>query len=364
MKCLLLQSVFRRFIAEMTLAEKFAIKELTERGYTEIKNENVAQAELIAEEILEIDENNCDALIFKFIASDEKDGCMFLIKSISISDKNVANTLIDILPQKKLIEILKKLGETETIEIIHKWILDFFPFMTKTVTSWEEREIQTFFSFLKMEAGGKVLQEGFTNGASLVKMSREDWKDLELPLGVFAGLRFWLDEFHQSFSPKKIISRPTSSLPWDIDSDILCMKEWIEKGHERLRYKTILLKSGNVIVDKKQARYVEELCKKLNLRENTCLHRIYMIHNEMLDMRFNASLDAIFNRWRSTPHLFRKMGWKEAKDYELRAWYEDHFEKEVDKWEWNKDRQVFISSSSPNLISARIGSLVDGTWNK
>jgi len=70
-------------------------------------------------------------------------------------------------------------------------------------------------------------------------------------------------------------------------------------------------------------------------------------------LRFNASLDAIFNRWRFTPNLFKKTGWREAGDRELREWYFKHFQKEVKKYEWNSDTKVSDFSAFSLIMEFR-----------
>jgi len=323
------------------------MKRLMKETKTNLQTGDIDKAEEIVEEMLKHDENSPEATTLHFIVQNErkekqKNKIFSLIKSISMNEGMAAMVLKENLPsQQKFTETLKSIQEeSKAVRLVEAWSAEYFPFFTTPVRDWEKREIISFFTFLDMpQVGENVLKEGFMKGTALIEMTVEDWNDLGLKKGRFREVQFWIRKFAFSdgASKTKISPKPLPTQPWDINEDIFSVGKWDEKGSERLPFKTLLLKKGDQFFYKTLANDAICVCEKLDIPPRREIDSIYMIHSDVLSARFNASLDVIASRWRSTPQLFRKKNWKKDK---LREWYYSYYKKEEEKSNWNSERQV------------------------
>jgi len=392
-----------------------------------IQRGDYIKAEEIIEKMLEMEENNCEATTLMFLVQinrkkerddkrapkrTEESALLSLIKSISLSQRITAYTLEEIFPPQELIRILERIKELgEGIELVKEWIYNSFIFILKDIRAWEEREIESFFTFIKMpragerlvdegfgkgialikmtskvwetlgleenrfedvklwvsklfvkragewgekeiraffdslgmgNAGEKVIKQGFNRGTALLRMTMEDWIKMGLKMGEFCEVLYYLE--NQNFSlpvPEKSIYVPSkANIPWDLTQNTLSLAEWKEQGGERLKFKRLVLQRGEDVFHKSQAEMAIRACEILNIPPNMSIERISLLHNDVLSARFNANLDIISTKWKSNPTLYRKKDWKKKDDKELREWYMKVFEDEVEKCDWNEQRQV------------------------
>jgi len=122
-----------------------------------------------------------------------------------------------------------------------------------------------------------------------------------------------------------------SKSPWSIPRDLCMSKEWVEKGTEKLRYKSLLLKNGDKVADEEETEFAIDLCHQLRMPCDWKVSGIYLIQNETLSSNFDGNLKMIAQRWRVDPKLFRKDDWKVKNTRDLRLWYMQHFDREVEK---------------------------------
>jgi len=150
-------------------------------------------------DIQPLDEKRCEAFTIQFLVS-RTNKIHSLVRAIGMSGKRTAKILNECMGERKLVSLLKEMEEKwSKLSIVKQWIQIYFPFISKEMSEWEEREITSFFRFLKMDQVEKAMVEkGFDKGTALIKMDVLDWERMGLKLGWFRQIEYWIEEFKQS----------------------------------------------------------------------------------------------------------------------------------------------------------------------
>jgi len=126
---------------------------------------------------------------------------------------------------------------------------------------------------------------------------------------------------------------------WQFSSKFIEHENWQTHGGSTTPYKSILLLDEASVVDPQEFAKLKEILKKCGGKKAN-LKQVYAIQNNALENAFLFYTYSLSEKFRSSPNLFKKEGWKREDDAEDRTWVYDQFEhysKKFSDWSDNPD---------------------------